>query len=199
MQLSGGLLRDAAFDFRTVNWVESDETKDERRANLARCRCPRRETRRDSIILGQSSYSYKAHVRYRCSCQHRESWCLCRTRAHVLIGNGRTCRNHLDTSAQARRPRQNTSGLIPIRIESTPNAPPLWRKVPACLGGLAILRVQISEARCLPSDDIMTQLFSVIGGHKTVPSCSFGKLDRTGSLWANCYSTSANRTTGSRP
>ena len=87
MQLSGGLLRDAAFDFRTVNWVESDETKDERRANLARCRCPRRETRRDSIILGQSSYSYKAHVRYRYSRQHRESWCLCRTRAHVLIGN----------------------------------------------------------------------------------------------------------------
>ena len=95
--------------------------------------------RLDSIILAQSSYSYKAHARYRYSRQHRGSWSQCRARAHVLTGNDRTCRNHLDTSAQVRRPRQNTSGLIPIRIESTPNALPPWRRVPACLGALAIL------------------------------------------------------------
>jgi len=95
--------------------------------------------RLDSIILAQSSYSYKAHARYRYSRQHRGSWSQCRARAHVLTGNDRTCRNHLDTSAQVRRPRQNTSGLIPIRIENTPNALPPWRRVPACLGALAIL------------------------------------------------------------
>jgi hypothetical protein len=95
--------------------------------------------RLDSIILAQSSYSYKAHARYRYSRQHRGSWSQCRTRAHVLTGNDRTCRNHLDTSAQARKPRQNTSGLIPTRIESTPNVLPPWRRVPACLGALAIL------------------------------------------------------------
>ena len=30
----------------------------------------------------------------------------------------------------------------------------------------------------------MTQPFSLIGGRKTVPYCSFRKLDRTSSLWA---------------
>lgn len=57
---------------------------------------------------------------------------MCRSRA--LADDDRTHNIHLDTNAQARRSHQNTSALIPTRIESTSNVLPLLTSLPACVG-----------------------------------------------------------------